>query len=172
MSKFTGKGAQFLVNTAPSGARTYVAFGQVAEIGEIGVTADEVEVTTLDAGDYRQYIQGFKDPGECGLTIMFHPELADQGTATNGIIGLFASGALKNCAIRVNSSDVALQKAYLTFDAFIRDLNYGAWNPDDPQTISPVFRITGAITLLDALPALAEAEAEAAAEGAPAEKAA
>ena len=153
MAKFTGKSAQFLVNTAPTGPKTYIAFGQVAEIGAISVSADEVDVTTLDATDYRQYIQGFKDPGECELTMIFDPELADQGAATNGIIGLFASGAVKNCAIKINSSDVALSKAYLLFDAFIRDLTYGPWNPDDPQQIAPVFRITGAVTLADAVPA-------------------
>ena len=63
MAKFTGKGAKFMIKG--SGATpTFAEVGQVQEIGDISVTADEVEVTTLDAGDYRDYIQGFKDAGE------------------------------------------------------------------------------------------------------------
>jgi hypothetical protein len=123
----------------------------VQEIGDIAVTAEEVDVTTLDAGDYRDYIQGFKDPGECELSVIFDPNLATQGDAANGLIGLFASGEVKDCAIRWNSSGTGGEEFGL-FRAFIRDMNYGALNPDDPQMINPVFRITTPITLADALP--------------------
>src|ERR1700754_2752797 len=108
MSKFTGKGAQILVKTAGA-TPTYVAFGQVQEIGDISVTADEVDVTTLDAGDYRDYIQGFKDPGECQLTVIFDPNMPDQGTDApgDGWLGLFNSGETRDFAIRWNSSAVS-----------------------------------------------------------------
>jgi Lambda phage tail tube protein, TTP len=162
MAKFTGKGGQFLINTAASGAATYVAFGQVQSIGGITVSADEVEVTTLDAGDYRQYIQGFKDPGECPITVLFDPALADQGILPNGLLGLFASGTVKHCAIRINSSET-LGKSYLLFDAFIRDWEYAEINADDPQTVTPTWRITGPIIVANALPATLEEAQELAA---------
>lgn len=108
-------------------------------------------MTTLDAGDYRDYIQGFKDPGECELTVIFDPELASHDASTNGLIGLFNSGKVLDCAIRWNSSAVG-GEAFGTFTAFIRDMTYGALNADDPQTISPVFRLTSPITLVDTLP--------------------
>lgn len=151
MAKFTGKGSAFSINTAAVAPATYVAVGQVQSIGGITISSDEVDVTTLDAGDYRQYIQGFKDPGECPLTVIFDPALADQGVDANGLLGLFASGAVKNCAVTINSSEVG-GNSFLIFDAFIRDMEYGEINPDDPQTISPVFRITGPVTVVDALP--------------------
>ena len=130
----------------------YAEVGQVSAIGDIAVTADEVEVTTLDAGDYRDYIQGFKDPGECELTVIFDPALADQGTDADGLIGLFTSGEVRDCAIRWNSSDTGGQ-AYGTFQAFIRDMTFNALNPDDPQTLTPLFRLKTPITVVDTLPA-------------------
>ena len=75
MAKFTGKSAEFWVKSS-GGTPAYVPVAQVQEISGVSVTAEEVDVTTLDAGDYRDYLQGFKDPGECELTVIFDPELA------------------------------------------------------------------------------------------------
>lgn len=150
MAKFTGKGAEFLVSDAGTPA-VFTPIGQIQEVGEIGITADEVDVTTLDAGDYRQYIQGFKDPGECELTVIYDPKLADQGTGPDGLLGLFNSGEVRQCAIRWNSSETG-GETFGLFDAFIRDMSFGALNADDPQTISPVFRLTGPLTVATVLP--------------------
>jgi hypothetical protein len=150
VAKFTGKGAEFLVSDGGTPA-AYTPVGQVSEIGDVSVTADEVEVTTLDAGDYRDYIQGFKDPGECELTVVFDPAMADQGTDPDGLLGLFASGEVRDCAIRWNSSGTG-GEAFGTFQAFIRDMTFNALNPDDPQTITPLFRLKSPITLVDTLP--------------------
>ncbi len=151
MAKFTGKGAQILVNTATAAPPTYVAFGQIAEIGNIDISADEVEVTTLDAGDYRDYIQGFKDPGEVQITVIFDPGMADQGDDPDGWIGLFTSGETRDWAIRYNSSGTGGQ-AFGLFKGFIRDFSYGALNPDDPQQIQPTIRLSSPVTLADTLP--------------------
>ena len=150
MAKFTGKGSQILVKT--SGATpAYVAVGQVAEIGEIAISADEVDVTTLDAGDYRQFIQGFKDPGECQLTVLWDSEMTDQGDTPDGLWGLFKSGEVRDWAVRWNSSATGGEEFGL-FEGFIRDWSFGALNPDDPQQIQPTIRITGPLTLADELP--------------------
>ena len=74
MAKFTGKGAQILVKGGGA-TPAYKAVGQVAEIGNIDISADEVDVTTLDAGDYRDYIQGFKDPGTCQIKVLWDPAI-------------------------------------------------------------------------------------------------
>src|SRR4051812_31032501 len=150
MAKFTGKSAKFLI-VGGGATPAYVEVGQVSAIGDVSVTADEVEVTTLDAGDYRDYIQGFKDPGECELTVVFDPELADQSTDPDGLLGLFASGEVRDCAIRWNSSGTG-GEVFGTFQAFVRDMTYNALNPDDPQTITPLFRLKTPITIVDALP--------------------
>jgi len=129
----------------------YTAVGQVQEIGDISVTAEEVDVTTLDSGDYHDYIQGFKDPGECQITVLFDPAMADQDDSPDGLIGLFISGETRNCAIRWNASNTGGQE-YGLFQAFLRDMDYAALNASDPQTIQPTFRLRSPITLADTLP--------------------
>jgi Lambda phage tail tube protein, TTP len=150
MAKYTGKGAELLIVTGGA-TPAYVAVGQVAEIGNVDISADEVEVTTLDAGDYRDYIQGFKDPGECQLTVIYDPGLASHDDGTDGLFGLFTSGEVREMAIRFNSSAVG-GATFATFQGFIRDWSFGALNPDDPQEVQPTIRIAGPITLVDTLP--------------------
>ena len=151
MAKFTGKGAQILV-LGGGATPAYKAVGQVAEIGNIDVSADEVDVTTLDAGDYRDYLQGFKDPGECQLTVLFDPALADQDESADGLFGLFTSGETRDWVIRFNSSVAVGGESFGTFQGFIRDWSFGALNPDDPQEVQPTIRIVGPITLTDTMP--------------------
>jgi hypothetical protein len=158
MAKFTGKAAT--ISVLGGGATpAYVAVGQVAEIGNIDVSADEVDVTTLDAGDYRDYLQGFKDPGECQLTVLFDPNLANQDETEDGLFGLFTSGETRDWVIRFNSSAVG-GATFGTFKGFIRDWSFGALNPDDPQEIQPTIRIVGPITLTDTMPVPTVAGAE------------
>jgi len=150
MAKFTGKGAEISVQTTGA-TPTWETFGQVAEIGAIDQTAEEVDVTTLDGGDYRDFIQGFKDPGECQVTVLFDPNMPDQDNSANGWIGLFTSGETRAWAIRYNSSNTAGEE-FGTFSGFVRDFSWGALNPDDPQQIQPTIRLSGPITLVDTLP--------------------
>jgi Lambda phage tail tube protein, TTP len=150
MAKFTGKNCEIMVKTAGA-TPTYKSVGQVAEIGNIDVTADEVEVTTLDAGDYRDYIQGFKDPGECQLTVLWDPALADQNETADGLFGLFTSGETRDWVIRWNASGTG-GESFGHFKGFIRDWSFGALNPDDPQEIQPTIRVVGPITLEDTMP--------------------
>jgi hypothetical protein len=150
MAKFTGKGAEIFV-LGGGATPAYRAVGQVAEIGNIDVSADEVDVTTLDAGDYRDYLQGFKDPGECQLTVLFDPNLADQDESADGLFGLFTSGETRDWVIRFNSGAVG-GATFGTFQGFLRDWSFGALNPDDPQEIQPTIRIVGPITLTDTMP--------------------
>ena len=151
MAKFTGKGATISVKGGGA-TPAYVPVGQVAEIGNIDVSADEVDVTTLDAGDYRDYLQGFKDPGECQLTVLFDPALADQDESADGLFGLFTSGETRDWVIRFNSSAAVGGESFGAFKGFIRDWSFGALNPDDPQEVQPTIRIVGPITLTDTMP--------------------
>jgi Lambda phage tail tube protein, TTP len=151
MAKFTGKGCQFMISDGAAPA-VYAVVGQIQEIGAISITAAEVDVTTLDAGDYREFIQGFKDPGSCQLTVLYDPEMTDQGIVDPGLIALFASGEVKDCAIRWNSSATPGGKSYGMFKAFIRDMQYGALNPSDPQKLQPTWRLVGPLTVASALP--------------------
>lgn len=152
MAKFTGKGAQIGVKTTGA-TPAWVFFGQIAEIGSIDQTADEVDVTTLDGGDFRDFIQGFKDAGECQITVMFDPAMTDQNDSADGWLGLFASGETRDWVIRFNSSGTG-GASFGTFTGFVRDMSYGALNPDDPQQLQPTIRISSPITLEDTMPTI------------------
>jgi hypothetical protein len=150
MAKFTGKGAVISVKTGGA-TPVYQAVGQVSEIGAIGISADEVDVTTLDAGDYRQFIQGFKDPGDCQLTVLWDAGMIDQGDTADGLWGLFKSGEVRDWVVRWNSSATG-GETFGQFQGFIRDWSFGALNPNDPQQIQPTVRITGPLTISDVMP--------------------
>ena len=52
--------------TQTSDGDTLIA--DLTSIGEIGVTSDEIDVTTLDSSSgYKEFIAGFKDSGEVAL---------------------------------------------------------------------------------------------------------
>lgn len=159
MAKFTGRGAELLLDTGTT-TPSYRAIGQIAEIGDIAITSDEVEVTTLDTvGGFRDFIQGFKDAGECEINVMSDPALADQDDSADGLLGIFQTGEDRDWAIRYNSSGAG-GESFLLFRAFIRDWTFGALNPDDPQSIKPVLRLKSDVSLEDALPTTRAAAGE------------
>jgi hypothetical protein len=83
--------------------------------------------------------------------VIWDPNLATHDETEDGLIGLFTSGEVRDCAIKWNSSAVG-GFTWGTFRAFIRDMTFGALNADDAQMLNPVFRLTTAITLTDTAP--------------------
>lgn len=66
------------------------AIGGLTSIGGIEITADEIDVTTLDSdGGYREFIGGFKDAGEVPIEGFFDSEnegqLDMQGSLDSGL---------------------------------------------------------------------------------------
>ena len=66
------------------------AIGGLTSIGGIEITADEIDVTTLDSdGGYRKFIGGFKDAGEVPIEGFFDSEnegqLAMQTSLDDGL---------------------------------------------------------------------------------------
>lgn len=143
MAKYTGKGSDFLVK----GASAYETISQIQSIGSIQETAAEVDVSTLDAGDYRDYIQGFKETGEAEVVMIFDPALVPHGSAS-GVVKKFQDGDTLDCAIKIGSTP----PYYMTFQAFIRDLAWPEFNVDDPVLLTPTFRLRTPVTLTSALP--------------------
>lgn len=55
------------------------AIGDLSSIGSPSITQEELDVTTLDSeGGYREFIAGFKDPGEVAISGYFVPTDAGQ----------------------------------------------------------------------------------------------
>ena len=65
-----GMGTKF--NIGAEGSKKTVA--ELTEIGGMELSADTIEVTTLDSTDgYREFMQGLKDAGEVSLSGYFNP---------------------------------------------------------------------------------------------------
>jgi len=57
-----------------------IGVANLSSIGSPSITQEEIDVTTLDSeGGYREFIAGFKDPGEVSLSGYFQP--SDPGQA-------------------------------------------------------------------------------------------
>lgn len=66
---------------------TYI--GGLTEINGVDMSADTIDVTTLDSnGGYREYLAGFKDAGEVGISGFFDPGNLGQAA----VIAAFNSG--------------------------------------------------------------------------------
>lgn len=69
----------------------------LTEIGGLELSADTIDVTTLDSdGGYREFIGGFKDGGEVSLSGYFKPEV---GQGQKEIYDAFESGAVQDFTI-------------------------------------------------------------------------
>lgn len=78
------------------------AIAGLTEIGGIELTADTIDVTTLDsAGGYREFIGGFKDGGEVSISGFFDPT---TGKGQKEMYDAFESGAVEDFAIEFPSS--------------------------------------------------------------------
>lgn len=143
MSKYTGRGATIEVRTVDS-PEAWQAFAQVRRIGAISMTADEIEVTTLDTvGDFRDFLQGFKDAGELPVELIWDPSLTSHGEGSFGIYGLFTSGSTETFRIKIPVTPTK----YVRFDGFLRDFELPEFTPDDPIAVTGVIRLGGTPTL-------------------------
>lgn len=148
MAKFSGKGAEFQVRTTVS-PEAFVTVAQVAEIGSISVTSEEIDVTTLDdnqsgqSTDYKDFLQGFKDPGELPLRVIFDPNIATHGSLPNGLYALFNAGQTITARVKFPTSPVN----YLRATGFFRDWETPAFNASDPVESTFTMRLGGRPTL-------------------------
>jgi hypothetical protein len=138
MAKFTGRGAVLAVLTVDS-PETWQDVAQIRSIGGISMTSDEVEVTTLDdLGDFRSFIQGFRDAGEMAVELIWDPSLASHGPATYGAYGLFTSGL--NIVLRETVPVSPLH--YIFIQGFIRDFELPTMTVDDPVAVTETIRLS------------------------------
>ena len=86
-------------STGKTGRLVYIKVNgtEVANVKTIGLDgreAEEIDFTHLRSeGGYREFRQGFKDPGTISLALQFDPTHATHGQTGNGIEALLDSGA-------------------------------------------------------------------------------
>lgn len=113
--------------------------GDLSSIGSPSITQEELDVTTLDSeGGYREFIPGFKDPGEVPISGYF--VLADQGQAE--LIAALDSEELQDYEIIYP----ARLGASWSFQGFISSYNITA-ETEDAIGFDATIRVSGKPTI-------------------------
>ena len=128
--KMRSKGTTLTVNSKTIGA--------LRSIGEVQLTADEIDVTTLDSeGGYKEFLQGFKDSGEIALE-GFLTKNGDEGQQE--LKTLYDSGETKETVITFPDNST------LTFNSWVKGVTFGATDVDGAVGFGATLRVTGAVT--------------------------
>ena len=110
--------------------------GGLKSIGEIGGTADEIDVTTLDATNgYKSFLQGFKDGGEVALSGFLY-----EKESRADVVTAFENGTVSSCSIAFPDG------SKLTFQGWIKGYKMGPAEVGQAITFNVTVRVSGAIT--------------------------
>ena len=119
---------------------TPVVVGGLTEIGGLSLSADTIDVTTLNSdGGYRKFIGGFKDGGEVSLSGYFDNTVG-EGQAE--IYTAFEAGTVLPCIIKFP----AALDAKWTFNGVVTGFETGA-ALEDAVSFSATIKVSGKPTL-------------------------
>lgn len=113
--------------------------GDLSSIGSPNITQEELDVTTLDSeGGYREFIAGFKDPGEVAISGFFVP--ADAGQ--DALYAALDSGNVQDFEI-VYPADLGVS---WSFQGIVTAYNVTA-ELEDAIALEATIRVSGKPTL-------------------------
>ena len=113
-----------------------LAIGGLSIVGEVAVTSDEIDVTTLDSPDnYKEIAQGVKDAGELPLTGFYITADAGQVELRTG----FASGDVDEVVITYPDNTT------VTGDAFVKGFSIGPAEVNGAVGYGATLRFTGPV---------------------------
>ena len=119
---------------------TPITVGSLTSINGLEVSADTIDVTTLDSADgYREFIQGFKDGGE--VSVEGYLDVA-TGNGQKEMFDLFESGEVKPFEIVFP----ATLNAKWAFNGIVTGFSTGV-SLEDPLSFSATIKVTGKPTL-------------------------
>lgn len=122
------------------GDTTPVTVGGLTSIGGLELSADTIDVTTLDSvGGYREFISGIKDAGEVSIEGYFD---STTGKGQKELYNLFKSGATKTFTILFPSET----KTSWEFEGVVTGFSTSA-GLEDPISFSATIKVSGAPTL-------------------------
>lgn len=118
------------------GTETPITIGGLTEIGGLQLSADTIDVTTLDSdGGYKEFIGGFKDAGEVSLSGFFD-NTTGKGQAE--MYAAFESGEVTDFVIEFPE---ALNTKW-TFKGVVTGFETGA-TLEDPVSFSSTIKVSG-----------------------------
>lgn len=119
---------------------TPVAIANLTEISGLELSADTVDVTSLDSTDgYREFIGGLKDAGEVGISGFFDPT---TGKGQAEFLAALESGAVKDFVIEFPT---AIGKKW-TFEGIVTGFTTGV-SLEDPLSFEGTIKVSGKPTL-------------------------
>lgn len=134
MAKHAGKGTTFSFGSTEVGSLT--------SIGGVSVSADTIDVSTLDnEGGYKEFVAGFKDGGEVSLSGYF--DYSDAGQ--KALYAAFESGATTECIITFPTA----MAAKWTFNGVVTAIETGV-ELENAISFDCTIKVSGKPTLADA----------------------
>lgn len=117
-----------------------VAVAGLTSIGGLELSADTIDVTTLDSdGGYREFIAGFKDAGEVSLEGYLELE---AGKGQKDLYDLYESGDVEDFTIEFPNN-----LGSWTFKGVVTGFSTGA-SLEDPLSFSATIKVSGQPTLI------------------------
>lgn len=112
--------------------------GGLTSVGEVTPDSEELDATTLDSsGGYREYLQGFKDSGECSLTGYLIKADPGQAALRTG----YGTGDID--AVLITYPDGTT----VGFNAYVKSYTMGAADVDGIVGFAATLRISGAVSV-------------------------
>lgn len=134
MAKVRSVGTTFKLG----GASATTAVGNLSSIGGVEVSADSVDVTTLDTeGGFKEYLAGFKDAGEVSLEGF----LDDADAGQKEVYDALADGKTRKCEIAFPNG------AKWTFDGIVTGFGTSV-STDDAVSFTGTVKVSGKPTFI------------------------
>lgn len=132
------RGLGTVIKMGASGSEKAIA--GLTEIGGLELSADTIDVTTLDSdGGYREFIGGFKDAGEVSISGFFDPTI---GNGQKELHDAFETGAVQDFTIEFP----AALKTKWTFKGIVTGFNTSV-GLEDPVSFEGTIKVSGKPTL-------------------------
>jgi hypothetical protein len=138
----TGRGARFLVGDSASPAN-FTAIANAVSISFTGRDAEEIDFTHLGSdGGFREFRQGFKDPGSVQVELHFDPTNATH----QDMLAKFLSGDVFDW--RIDYSELGWAVAEQG-QGFFKNPGDVSININDPVGGTATVRVTGPTAFVD-----------------------
>lgn len=133
----TGRGVTIWIAGDAASPQVFFKIGNVTGITPSGKNAEEIDFTHLESeGGYREFRQGFKDPGSIGIAMQFDPTLPSH----QGLAALFESGEL--LVWRIDYTGAGWNQWEIG-RGFIQNPGDKDINVDGPISAAATIRVTG-----------------------------
>lgn len=136
MAGISTKGSKFYLSADGTALKSTDIIANLTSIGAISPSTDEIDTTTLDSGDYKEFMPGMKDAGEFQIT----GNLIDEAGFAD-VLPLFENSTMTKWGVTSEGSE----EACIQGDGYVKSYELGDRTPDGLLTFSATIRISGKI---------------------------